>query len=78
MGLNNSKTIADSPSVVNSKNIPKYTTYLILILVFEKYYFTQVFNRAQSTALLLRTGYHSGFTHYQISTSSSDLRPVFD
>ena len=38
-GLNNSKTIADSPSIVNSKIIPKHTTYLILILVFEKYYF---------------------------------------
>ena len=43
-GLNNSKTIADSLSIINSENIPKHTTYLILILVFEKYYFTQVFN----------------------------------
>ena len=39
-GLNNSETIADSLSIINSKNIPEHTTYLILILVIEKYYFT--------------------------------------
>ena len=39
-GLNNSETIADSLSIINSKNIPKHTTYLILISVIEKYYFT--------------------------------------
>ena len=44
-GLNNSETTTDSLSIINSKNIPKHTTYLILILVFEKYYFAQVFNR---------------------------------
>ena len=42
MGLNNSETMTDSLFIINSENIPKHTTYLILIIVFEKYYFTQV------------------------------------
>ena len=38
--------MTDSLFIINSENIPKHTAYLILILVFEKYYFTQVFNRS--------------------------------
>ena len=43
--MNNSETTTDSLSIINNKNIPKHTTYLILILVFEKLFFAQVFNR---------------------------------
>ena len=38
-GLTNSETITDSLSIINSENIPKHTTYLILILVFENIIF---------------------------------------
>ena len=45
MGLNNSETTTDSLSIINSKDIHKHPTYLILILDYsiEKYYITLVF-----------------------------------